>query len=280
MISFLNDTVFLLPWPWPLVVIVLFMLLFAVFAYLKRSLSASGALGAFVMGVVTLWTVRFEGFLLFLLFFLSCNIVGKISKRIRSVWEPVDRSVEKKGSRRDAMQVLANGLMTVLAALLWYYTGKASALVMFGAAVAEATSDTFAGEVGRLSKRDPVSILTMKPIEKGLSGGVTLLGTAAAFFSSLAIASCWYLWFKTSIAQTAIVCILGFAGSVVDSFLGAFVQAMYRDPDTGKLTEHDTKNGQSLELVRGIRWMDNDMVNLMSNVFSAVFALGMSAMVL
>ncbi|MCF0262162.1 MAG: DUF92 domain-containing protein, partial [Sphaerochaetaceae bacterium] len=62
--------------------------------------------------------------------------------------------------------------------------------------------------------------------------------------------------------------------------LGAWAQAIYKDPETGKLTEHDSKNGQPLELVRGVRWLDNDMVNLISNVFSAVFALGMSAIIL
>ena len=278
MISFLNDSLFLIPWPWPLIINVSAMGLLALTAFAKKSLSPSGAAAAFIVGVITLQTVRFEGFLLFLLFFVSCNVVGKVSGRIQSI--TTQRKIEKKGSCRDAMQVLANGLMAVLAALLWQFSAKQSAIIMFGAAIAEATSDTFAGEIGRLSKKAPVSILTRRPVEKGLSGGVTVLGTFAAFFSSLAIAICWLLWFKASIAQAAIVCLLGFCGAILDSFLGAFAQAQYKDPESGKITEHEEINGQKLELVRGIRWIDNDMVNLMSNVFSAVFALGMSALVL
>ena len=46
------------------------------------------------------------------------------------------------------------------------------------------------------------------------------------------------------------------------------------------LTESDEKNGQKLELAQGIRWVDNDMVNLMSNVFSSVFALGMGVLII
>ena len=279
MIAFLNDILFLLPWPWPLVIVVTAMGLIAVFAYLKRSLDASGAAGAYIMGVIVLWTMRFEGFLLFLLFFLSCNVMGKISKRLRTGKAP-DEVEEKKGSRRDFMQVMSNGLMTVIAALIWYFTGKVSALIMFGASVAEATSDTFAGEVGRLSKHNPVSIRDLRPVPKGLSGGVTALGTMGAFLASAMIAVCWYLWFDgVSFAAASLVCITGFAGAVIDSYLGACVQAHYIDPDTGMLTEHEQKNGKALELSRGIRWVDNDMVNLLSNVFSAVFALGMSALV-
>lgn len=280
MIAFLDDSLFLLSWPWPLVIVVSAMGLVAVLAYLKRSLDASGALGAYIMGVIVLWTMRFEGFLLFLLFFLSCNVVGKISKRLRK-GKAAGEVAEKKGTRRDFMQVLSNGLMAVIAALIWYFTGKTSALIMFGASIAEATSDTFAGEIGRLSKRNPVSIRDLRPVPKGLSGGITALGTSAAFLASSAIAACWYVWFDgVSFASAALVCLTGFAGAVIDSYLGAFVQAHYIDPDTGMLTEHEQKNGKPLELSRGIRWVDNDMVNLLSNVFSAVFALGMSSLVL
>ena len=99
-------------------------------------------------------------------------------------------------------------------------------------------------------------------------------------YSSAMIAFCWYIWFRgVSVYAAVLVCLMGFAGAVVDSYLGAFVQAHYVDPDTGMLTENDEKDGRKLELAQGIRWVDNDMVNLMSNVFSSVFALGMGALI-
>ncbi len=113
-----------------------------------------------------------------------------------------------------------------------------------------------------------------------MSGGVTFLGMMGAFLSSAMIAFCWYIWFRgVSVYAAVLVCLMGFAGAVVDSYLGAFVQAHYIDPDTGMLTENDEKDGRKLELAQGIRWVDNDMVNLMSNVFSSVFALGMGALI-
>ena len=277
MIRFLDDAIFTLLTPWPMVIVVLTVTVIAIGAYLARALTAGGALCAFVMGVTVFWTTRAEGFLLFMLFFLSCNVVGKISKRLRKGKTEI---AEKKGHRRDVMQVVANGLMTTIAALLWFFTSKTVALIMFGAAVAEATSDTFAGEVGRLSKSGPVSIRNFRPVPVGMSGGVTFLGMVGAFLSSAMIAFCWYIWFQgVSVYAAVLVCLMGFSGAVMDSYLGASVQAHYVDPDTGMLTENDEKDGRKLELAQGIRWVDNDMVNLMSNVFSSVFALGMGALI-
>ena len=279
MTVFLDDALFTLTWPLPILIIAAGMTFIALAAYLKKALDSGGASGAWIMGVIVLWTLRFEGFFVFLLFFVSCTVVGKISGKIRKNQKG---DVEgKKGHRRDFMQVLANGLMTTIAACIWWVSGKNAALIMFGAAVAEATSDTFAGEIGRLSKKPPVSIRTFRPVPVGLSGGITVLGTFAAFVSSAVIALAWFLLFQgASFHGAALVCLMGFAGAVLDSWLGASVQAHYIDPDTGGLTEHEEKNGMKLELSRGIRWVDNDMVNLMSNVFSSVFAFGMAALIL
>lgn len=285
MIQFLDNLLFSLQWPWSLVFIIAMMALFAVIALKKQSLDVSGAIAAFVMGVVVLWCSKVEGLLLLLLFFVGSNVVGRISKRIRQQ-SLNEKSIEKKGSKRDVMQVLANGLMATIGALMWYCTGKISSLVLLGAAIAEATSDTFAGEIGRLSKKPPVSIRTLTPVPKGLSGGITLLGTATAFISSFVIGLSWAIFFSSYLGSSSdmwlslsVITLTGFMGCIVDSFLGACAQAHYKDPNTGELTEKEYKDGQKLELVQGVSWIDNDMVNLLSNIFSSVFALGMSAVI-
>lgn len=277
----IDAWLFGLVWPLPLVVVVSTMVVFALIALKKRSLDPGGAIAAAIMGVVVLWTTQVEGLLLLLLFFVGANVVGKVSKRIqaKAFGEASFEIIEKKGSRRDLMQVLANGLMAMVAGLIWYVCGSFPALVMFGASISEAAADTFAGEIGRLSKNPPVSIRTFTPVPKGLSGGVTLLGTVAAFVSSIIIGLCWFVLFgvKGGVLAASVICLTGFVGSVVDSYLGACVQARYRDPDTGILTEQDSKDDRPFELVQGVRWVDNDMVNLLSNVFSSVFAFGMAS---
>jgi len=280
MIEYLDSTIFQLQWPLPILVIMGGMTLIAFIAYKAKSLTIGGAVGAFIMGFIILWATSFSGFFLFLLFFVSCTLVGKISKRIR--FTTLDKEVaEKKGHTRDFMQVLANGLMATIAALLWSISLENTALVMFGAAVAEATSDTFAGEIGRLSRCQPVSILNFKPVPKGLSGGVTVLGLIAAFLSSAAIALFWYLWFyDVSVLEAVLVCTMGFAGCLLDSVLGAGVQGIYYDPKAKQFFEDKERDGRKLELSRGIRWVDNDVVNLISNIFSGLFAFGMCSLIL
>ena len=280
MIENLDAAVFQLQWPLPLIIISIAMLLVAGIAYAARSLTAAGAAEAFFMGNIILWSMRFSGFFLFFLFFISCTIVGKISKSIRS--SSSGREVaEKKGHRRDFMQVLANGLMATVAAMLWSVSPETKALVMFGAVIAEATSDTFAGEIGRLSRKKPISILNFRPVPVGLSGGVTVLGLVAALISSAAIAFFWYRWFDmVTIPGAVLVGTIGFAGCILDSVLGAGVQGIYYDPELRQFSEDKEKDGRQLELSRGLSWVDNDIVNLISNVFAGVFALGMSALII
>lgn len=280
MIETLDTFVFQLQWPLPILIIMGGLTLIAFIAYKAKSLTLGGAIGAFFMGFIILWATSFSGFFLFLLFFVSCTVIGRISKAIREV-ENIKEVMEKKGHTRDFMQVLANGLMATIAALLWSVSLENKALVMFGAAVAEAASDTFAGEIGRLSKRQPVSILSFKPVQRGLSGGITVLGLIAAMLSSAAMALCWYLWFfDVTVLEAVLVGTTGFAGCLLDSVLGAGVQGIYYDPKTKQFSEDKEKDGKALELSRGIRWVDNDVVNLMSNVFSGVFAFGMCALIL
>ena len=68
--------------------------------------------------------------------------------------------------------------------------------------------------------------------------------------------------FGGSLSDAAIIASSGFLGALLDSFLGATIQVKYRDKD-GALTEEDTGNR-----ARGIPFIDNDAVNLISGLFS------------
>lgn len=266
----LNTLIFGLPWPLAPLSIFVFMSLVALTAYFRKHLSLSGAIAAVLLGFAVAWCLRTEGFLLFMFFYVSSNIAG----RIRKARTASSREIEQKSGARDHLQVLANGLMAALAAVYWYYSASVTALVMFGAAVAEALSDTLAGEIGRLSYTKPVSIVTRRPVENGVSGGVTALGTFAGFCSSACVAILWSAFFRTdnSTIQAIFICLGGFAGCIADSLLGGFVQAVYTDKE-GRYTEKAfDAEGNANALVRGLPWMDNDMVNFISNTFAVVLS--------
>lgn len=288
---------------WPKSAMLLGFALMACLAYKWKHLTASGVSGAFVLGVLCTWIFGIAGLVPLLLFFVSSNVIGKIRTHIQ---KEERNFIEKKNGRRDLVQVLANGLMAALAAVVFAISDSCfrmnaliaaddakeqlliklmfAAIVMFGAATAEAASDTWAGEIGRLSKKPPVSLKTGKVVSRGVSGGVTLLGYGGGLLGAAFIAVFWYVLFsgisgpmdlfmnKLPLGLSVII-LSGFAGCILDSFLGAFFQALYIDADSGKYTEKKkAPSGKDNALISGIQWMDNDMVNLASNFFSAVMA--------
>ncbi|NCC47081.1 MAG: DUF92 domain-containing protein [Bacteroidia bacterium] len=271
--SYINSVFFSLPFAfWLLVAIMLFV---SISSYVTHQLTANGSVATFFVGFGTTWVLGFGALATLLLFFISAGVLSKIAKRATQFDV---MQIHKKGDRRDAMQVYANGLMALVAALLYALNPSIAFLVMFGSAVGEAASDTFASEVGILSKTKPVSIITGRPMTPGLSGAISPLGLASGFLGAILVALCvWGCFLPMQIKSTAyafVIAISSFFGCLFDSVLGATVQAHYYDEKSDRITEHAVVEGRKLPLQRGLRWVDNDVVNLVSNAVSAI--LGMS----
>ena len=65
----------------------------------------------------------------------------------------------------------------------------------------------------------------------------------------------------------------------MDSALGSAVQAKYRCPVCGALTEKKVHCGEKGSLEKGLRIVDNDMVNFLNNLSGAVLALVLYAII-
>lgn len=257
--------------------------LMAIVAWRLRWLTRSGAIAALCIGFIIFRFTGFFGWIILMLFFVTATVLGLISRRATAHWETSE--LQKKGGTRDWIQVLANGGIAALAALLYGISSYPHALVMYGAALAASTADTWAGEAGILSRKPPVSIRTGQPVPPGMSGGVSFLGTVSSMVGSLMIALAWYGAFATYRDTTwvflaSIIAVAGIVGSLVDSLLGATIQGHYWDPEKKQITEHDYRDGKKLELCRGIRWIDNDVVNVLSNIIATLLASGLSLIIL
>lgn len=254
-IQVLDNALFTLIWPWPILIICFGMAVIAVLAYVLKHLTFSGCCAAFILGVSVLWITRFEGFFLFLLFYVACNLSGRITKKAST-----------SSSCRSWSQVLANGLVPLMMAWCSYFSYNNKYIIAFASAIAEAISDTWAGDFGRLWPYKPLSLRDFRPAERGMSGAVSPLGCIAGLGGAGLIAFAFGLFFSTSDGwQVIIIC--GFFGCLLDSVLGAFCQALYRTDD-GLLTEEPAEY-----LVHGLRWIDNDVVNFISNLSAAMLAL-------
>lgn len=271
-VGLLDDKVALLPF-WGIISIYAgILLLIAIFALWRKWLTLSGTLGAFTLGFIVLYMGGFSAFSLFFFFFFSCSILSKMKRAYNKR--------EKKGARRDLMQVIANGLPAVLALFLsrslHFYT---IAVVGYSASLAEAMADTFASTFGIMSKHDPVSIITFTKVPKGISGGVTVRGLVFSLLGSSLMALMHFGVINSNIHQALIIAGTGFLGALIDSVLGATVQEHYETED-GTITEkeYDDK-GEKNRRVRGIPGFDNDIVNLVSGILSLSASLFLSSLI-
>ena len=185
----------------------------------------------------------------------------------------------RRGEPRKLRQVLANSVPALFCALGYAASGDGWLLVVAAGALAASTADTWASEVGVHSKNPPVNILTREPLQRGLSGGVSPLGLAATLVGAVSSALLATLLFRafsfavpTGPDAFALIAACGVAGSLLDSVLGARLQAKYRDPEAGRIVEKPPV-ASGAALVSGHAWVTNDAVNFMSGV--AVVALGL-----
>jgi uncharacterized protein (TIGR00297 family) len=252
--------------------------LIAAAAYRRKSLSRSGGVlgavvgsGIWLAGGIMLW-----GLLAF--FFASSTLLGKIgSNKKRSL-----KIIHAKNDIRDAAQVLANGGVALAAAVAYSAYPRTIFLCMFAASLASATADTWASEIGFLSKKKPVLITDGTPVLPGTSGGVSPLGTAMSVLGASAAAAVFSfalshmgIAFSRSVPIVVIVTLSGIIGAFVDSLLGATLQAHYIHYEKKIITERRSLDGKTLPLYKGISWITNDTVNAMSAASAAAVSAGL-----
>jgi uncharacterized protein (TIGR00297 family) len=233
-----------------------------------RSLSASGAIAAWVVGTLAVAAGWSWGALL-ILYFVSVSLLshaGRVEKERRT------SSIVEKGGERDATQVFSNGLVFAIGAIGAVLSRDARWMALGVGSLAASAADTWATEIGTLYGGTPRSILTLKRLAPGTSGGVSLLGTFAlvAGASFIGVIARLLGWDERLVRA---IVLGGIAGAFADSLLGATLQAR-RWCDTCRLeTErivHDC--GTTTRSVRGVPWLDNDMVNLASGAIGGLLA--------
>ena len=271
MLNIVDRYFFALPVLYRALISCVVILIIAFAAYKQKQLTPSGVIAAIVMGFLTLFLAGSSALMMYLFFLISAAFISKASKRVRGV-----DKIHKKGSKRDYKQVLANGFVALVSIILYRALGRELFLLTFSASLAEACADTWGGDIGVLSKENPVSILTFTPVERGLSGGISMLGCTASLLACILYGIFYYSTFNPSISGALLVAAAGFSGSLIDSLLGATIQIHYLDEESGGLTEKEKdEKGRERKAVRGIKFFDNDMVNFTSGLFSFLLALSL-----
>lgn len=275
---------------------------FALTAYRLRLLTKDGTAAAVWVGTTIVGAFGWQGFLVLAFFFVSSNMLGRYSAsrqkkmpRNNTAYEAptmtahiIQEDIVAKNDQRDAWQVLANGGVASVTAIGYVISGMPLWVVAFAASLAAATSDTWASEIGRLTKAAPRHIFSWKPVYAGTSGAVTFIGTIASLIGALSIAIiCIPLLIQLvgissqtlndyALVDVGLIVLLitvsGWLGQWLDTLLGATFQVKYRCIICHIETERELHCGQQTKKARGISSINNDIVNVLCTFFGAGIA--------
>jgi uncharacterized protein (TIGR00297 family) len=226
-----------------------------------HALTLGGALAAFAVGTLTFGALGVPGAAVLLAFFITSIALSRIGRVRKKALVDVGKT-----GPRDAAQVLANGAVATLCAVL-ALGGDLRFAAAFAGAFAAANADTWGTEIGTLVAAAPRSILTLRPVAAGMSGGVTLAGSVAEIAGAALIA---FTAAVAGIHGAWAIFAGGVIGALVDSLLGASLQALRWCPQCRRPCETDPHAcGANTRLLRGAAWFGNDAVNALATAAGA-----------
>jgi uncharacterized protein (TIGR00297 family) len=243
----------------------------------RRSLAPSGAAAAVGVGTAIAIGGGAWWFAALVLFFVTSTLLGRVGRAHK---EAVKREFEK-GDTRDAWQVLANGGAAAAAALVAAVAPSPLCSAAFLGALATANGDTWATELGVLSRGDPISPVSLQRVPRGTSGAVSLLGLAATVAGAALIGALAALGpgaFGLPAWRGALAAIIGgVVGALGDSLLGATLQAGFHCEVCDRNTEGALHHcGAATRHERGLAWFDNDWVNAAATLVGALAAIAVA----
>lgn len=235
-------------------------------------LAFGGALAAFLVGTFTFAVGGWFFSLPILFFFLSSSVLSKLPKKRPHALE----GIVARGSAREAAQVLANGILPSIAAVCMLIFEQEIAAAAFFGAVAAATSDTWATEIGTIMSGRPRHLLTGKTVAPGTSGGVSAAGLLGALVGASAIAACGWIGARLLASGLTLsvvdIAVAGFGGCLVDSLLGATLQRKNVCSVCSHMTEKQRHCNRETKRRSGLAWLNNDGVNLVCTAAGAGLA--------
>ena len=214
--------------------------------------------------------------MLLVVFFLAGTRATHIKKDVKAGLTVSSTGSSGGEGPRTHVQVLANSLMSSILTLMHAYQlrkrqdavvagavpegqfcyGWGGDLLVVGiiANYAAVTADTFSSELGILARSEPrlITSLTLRKVPRGTNGGVTAWGLVAGFLGSMIIVTtsffflplcneqnggAWTVREKATFAWG--LTLWGALGSLLDSFLGGWLQRSVTDARSGKIVEGD-----------------------------------------
>ena len=242
-----------------------------VYSYEAKFLDLGGLVAAMMIGTIIFISGGLRWVAPLVLFFMLSSILTHLAASRQ-------KSQTVKHSPRTAKQVFANGGVAAAAALGYLIYPETGLQLLFLGSLAAATSDTWSTEIGSFSKSRPRMITTLRIVDKGASGGITLTGSAGGIAGALLLGLSGMLIFTgdslsyyTSIAIYVVI-FAGLFGNIIDSLSGALLQSKFVCGVCATLTEDKLHCDEPTNHDSGINFIDNEVVNFVCALSGGVFA--------
>lgn len=202
---------------------VILCLVLTLLAYWRKIFDFSGSVAAFSVGVI----IGIFGSTIWLLVLLVFLISSFLATKFEFEYKKEIHAQEGVKGERKVRNVLANGMIPVMIAVMKFsfISSGNFAAFLFLTAISAAAADTLASEIGVLSENAYMITNLKKKVPPGTNGGVSLLGTSAAFFASFYVALIGCLLMSLfDFRLLFIITALGFLSCNIDSLLGATLE--------------------------------------------------------
>ena len=210
-------------------------------------LTKKGWIHAGVLGTLLLGSVGWKGWLSVCVYLLLGTLVTKIGYKNKA-----SRGIaEERGGQRGPENVWGSAATGCSLALLSCFWPDYSTLFMvgFASSFTAKLSDTFSSEIGKRFGKRTFLITTLKAVEPGTEGAISIEGTVAGLLGSLIMT---VVMIKLSVISglsiAVIVLLSGFLATIVESFIGAVLQ-------------------------NKINWMTNELVNSIQTSLAAFISI-------
>ena len=234
-----------------LITIVLF------YFYKRKHLSLDGFLSSTLMAGLILGFGGLKYVLPIAIFFILSTLLSKVGMK----------NLRESKSGRNASQVFANGGVGLVLCIFNHFYQMELIYIMFLASIAAANSDTWATEIGKLSRTRPKDIISGRSLNKGESGGITFIGLLGSMSGSFVIATVGY-FLDINTSYLIILFISGFLGSIFDSILGSTLQSRFILIDGKTIKEEKETDSYHYS---GLVSINNNSVNFLCTLSAPIF---------
>jgi uncharacterized protein (TIGR00297 family) len=222
--------------------------LLAIAGYFAHSVDLSGAIGGWILGTIIIQFGGWHLYVVLLAFFVIGTAATKIGYRRKARFG----LAQEKGGRRGFSHAFSNvGMAAMLAIVASMSNDGVRFWLAAAAALATATADTTASEVGQLIGRRTFLPLTLRPVPAGTEGAISIEGTLAGIAAGFVVAVIASLA-KFGLLQwrvIGIVTLCAFAGSYLESLAGSWNRNRETPIPNGVLNFFNTAAGAALLLL-------------------------------